>query len=89
MAIIAEIMVKKPSWLIELNSENKRGTNVIIITIVVFITALPVKFKDFFIANWWFSPLLILNLYELMMWIESSTIKPNIIAKINALDKLK
>ena len=35
------------------------------------------------------SPLLILKLYALNIWVESSTINPKTIANTNTLDKLK
>ena len=57
--------------------------------IVVLTTALAVISNDCFIASSFSKPLFILNLYELKICIESSTIKPKTIAKINALDKLK
>ena len=57
--------------------------------IVVLTTALAVISNDWFIASSFSKPLFILNLYELKICIESSTINPKTIAKINALDKLK
>ena len=46
-AIIAEIIVIKASWLIDLNSENNRGVSDTIITIVVLQTALNVYFLQY------------------------------------------
>ena len=55
-------MVSNPKWLMELNSEKRRGINVTIIISVVLITAFPVILKDLSIASFLFSPLIILNL---------------------------
>ena len=89
IAIIAETIVSKPNWLIELNSEKRRGINVTIIISVVLITAFPVTLSDLSMASFLLKPLRILNLKDVIKWIESSTINPNIMAKINAFDKLK
>ena len=44
IATIAESIVIKASWLMDLNSENSNGTNVTTITIVVLTMALNVFF---------------------------------------------
>ena len=62
IAIIAEIIVSNPNWLIELNSDKRSGINVTIIIKVVLMTAFPVILKDLLIESFLFKPLRRLNL---------------------------
>ena len=85
--MIAQMIVITPNWETDLNSEKTNGNKQNIITNVVLITALPVVLTTLFIIS--FSSLFNLLRYALIIWIESSTIRPNTIVKIKALDKLK
>ena len=88
-AIIAEIIVIKANWLIDLNSENNNGRSEIIITIVVLHTALNVYLLQYSKASFMVLFSFRFILYAEIICIESSTINPNTIARINAFDKLK
>ena len=89
IANTAAKIVIYPSWLIDLNSENNNGIKDAIIMKVVLITALNVFLSQYINASSGVKPLLLLKLYDEIIWIESSTINPKTIAKINAFDKLK
>ena len=62
IAMIAEIIVIRPNWLTDLNSENISGSKVTITTIVVFITARAVIFSELLIASSLDIPFMTLNL---------------------------
>ena len=85
--MIAQMIVITPNWETDLNSEKTNGNKQNIITNVVLITALPVVLTTLFIIS--FSSLFNLLRYALIIWIESSTIRPKTIVKIKALDRLK
>ena len=70
-------------------SENNNGIKEAIIIKVVLITALKVLLSQYVNASSGVKPLLLLKLYDDIICIESSTINPKTIAKINAFDKLK
>ena len=87
-AISAAVIVTEASWLIEENSDNKRGISDTIITKVVLITAWNVFSLQCFIDSFIDLFLFLLTLNAEIICTESSTINPKTIAKIKALDKL-
>ena len=88
-AIIADKMVIWANWLIDLNSENNNGINDTIIIIVVLIIALKVFSWQYIRAFLTDLLVFLFILYADIICIESSTIKPKTIAKINAFERLR